>query len=520
MAAPRPPDPTTQPSGWRSRLPGWLRGRGQGDIIIGDVGQQARDVTIGKNIIQIGQLNIPVWLILGLVGVVIVAGAAVAWRLRGPSKMDGTFNVAIAEFGAQDRDGVISRRIYDEVKRELDDLPARDRIRYSPLVWHDSLGWTQKSVKLGSIEGATPEARAQAAAQLARAINADVVVYGYFDEADTPPTFIPEFYVDRIRGEADELVGRSQLGTPIPLPARGDLNDKDLQRFMNEQLNARSIALALFTIGILYDLNGQWNEALKVFQRVQTLDQVEPWRDNEGREILYYFIGREMLALKQYDAALGQFKLALDRNRGYARALIGAGGAYRAQAGLLPAETRLQTPVSDCLVAASLPAANRATATALDCALAAYTEAEKNAAALTGSQVDLVAQLGQAQVYRLRGETLDNLGAHAEAQQALAQAAAILASALQGLDPGQHRLLAQGQLELGVAYHEQGHAALAQDQPAQAKALFQQADAAYGQCIQQASVADAFFDNYVRQLRDERCAPYQQVVRDAIKGLP
>lgn len=448
-------------------------------------------------------------------GLIALGVGLVAWRLRGPSQMTGGFNVAVAQFGPEDKDSLLSNRIYREVQRELDHLPERDRSRYNPQVWHDSLAWTEKGVTLGSIEGATPQARALAAAQRAKDINAHVLIYGYVDKNAQPPTFVPEFYVQKLQGEADEIVGLSQLGTPIPIRLPIDPKDADLQRFMNEELNARSVALALFTIGLIYDLDGQPSAALKVFQSILTQDIASAWEENEGKEILYYFIGRQHLFLKQLDEAQAQFEKALNLNPTYARAKIGLGGVYRTQAYDLPVETRLEQPAPGCWFFRRQPEAERARRTIMECSQTAYQAASQDTATDPGSQTALVARVGLAQVYRLEGETQANRGDPLAAEPALQAAIREIDAAIQGLPPDQHRLIALAQLELGAAYHQLGHILVVQGRDNDAKAPFTQADKAYGMCITEANQPAVQFDRYIQSIKNERCIPYQKIVREA-----
>jgi hypothetical protein len=82
-----------------------------GDVIAGEVGEGARGVVIGKNIVQIGTLKVPLLPLL-LVPLILIGGFAAAFfAIRGPTRMDGSFNVAVAEFGQELRTrGELPRR--------------------------------------------------------------------------------------------------------------------------------------------------------------------------------------------------------------------------------------------------------------------------------------------------------------------------------------------------------------------------------------------------------------------------
>ena len=69
---------TGKSTSWRERLASFLQRRDRGDVIVGDVGQEARGVVVGKNVIQIGTLVVPARLV---VAVVVAFVGLVALRL-------------------------------------------------------------------------------------------------------------------------------------------------------------------------------------------------------------------------------------------------------------------------------------------------------------------------------------------------------------------------------------------------------------------------------------------------------
>src|SRR5262249_6220566 len=86
-----------------------LRDRMRFDTITAQIGPNAQGVIVGKNIIQIGSLQIPMYLIfifaLGTI-VVVTAVITILYILLPPSVMpEGNFNIAVAEFVAIDQDG-------------------------------------------------------------------------------------------------------------------------------------------------------------------------------------------------------------------------------------------------------------------------------------------------------------------------------------------------------------------------------------------------------------------------------
>ena len=112
------------------------------------------------------------------------------------------------------------------------------------LVWHDGLPRTQKRPKLGLLAGKTPDERAQAAEALAGRIGADVVIYGHLEPVGDALQFVQEFYVSpRLRPEANETIGRYQLGAPIPVPANLANADSLAKEAVAAQVGDRTQAL-------------------------------------------------------------------------------------------------------------------------------------------------------------------------------------------------------------------------------------------------------------------------------------
>src|SRR6266516_2953913 len=141
-------------------------GEQRGDLIVGSVGTGSRGVAIGKGIVQIGTLVVPIRLVLALFGA--LAGALASLILvpilTAPSAMSGPFNVAVAEFGQANQDGGVtyspdgqrlSQWIFTNLQKEYASLPPG----VVPQVWHDSMDPREKRVKLGIVAGDTPAAR-------------------------------------------------------------------------------------------------------------------------------------------------------------------------------------------------------------------------------------------------------------------------------------------------------------------------------------------------------------------------
>ncbi len=402
------------------------------------------------------------------------------------AKAPGFFNVVVADFGQLDDAGKphpsedgekIAQALADSLKTEFDSLPAGVSQDFKP------------TVQFGNVGLVADDAAAQ---ELAFRLGADAVVYGNLTPGQPASTLIPRFYVSKLRSEADELVGSYNLGAPIPL--RLPL-DNDAMRGLNITLTYREKLLTGFSLGLLYDLLGRPEQALGVL--TATLNNLQGRPEDEGREVLLYFIGRENLYLQRETDAEAAFNKARNADPDYARAYIGLGGVAFQRAQRQTPEERLATP------------------TWLDQSLAAYQTALDKALATRDSQVAAKARLGLGYTHRLRGEAYLRQNFD-DADKEFAQAIDLIRSVLPELS-GQYRLLGQGFSTLAVAYEEAAAGRQAQGDKGAAREMYQKAQDNYSQCIVQgqASPQDLILQSIIRDL----CIPRQQAVNQALKGL-
>jgi len=489
---------------WQDRLPYFLKRQERRDVIVGDVGEGARGVVVGKNVVQIGTLIVPARLAIVLVVLLVglVAGSAfLAWNLWVPDHMTGLFNIAVAEFGQVDAQGqvrpsprgqLISQRLFNGLLIEFDNLPFKVRQDLSPELWHDSLGLTRKRARIGLVPGETREARAEAARQLARRINAHVVIYGNLPADGSGAGFVPEVYVSPGAGidvEADKIVGVYQPTGAIPVQLLDKANDPVVGRSITIRLNSWTNVLSQFTIGLMYDLLGYPGRALPVLQ--QAKDELAS-TGQEGNPVLWFFIGREALWLKRDEEAQPAFEQAVRLDPNYARARLGLGDIHLNKAYRQSSAERIQAPD-------------------LERAIAEYARALETAE--PSVKVEALYSLGI--VYRLKGETLLNLADYATADSAFVIATKYLSETLDALkNTEQYRLLAQTYLSLGEVYEDQGHALLRQNKEG-SRSFFEKALASYGQCIQQEAAAptDLILTD---QIIGKLCKPYKKLVEEEL----
>jgi tetratricopeptide (TPR) repeat protein len=515
-----PPQPVKEkkPSGRAARQ---KKPAPTGDRIQAEIGQGARGVVVGKNIVQIGSLVIPTLpllligglLVLGfvVVGVRAFTAPALPTAVPGPQQMSSSsaFNVAVAEFGETGEDGAVrvsaasqalSKQIYNGLKVEFENLPGSVRQDFQPGLWHDSLPSAEKGRILGVIPGDTPEARETAACALASEINAHLVIFGNLPLNSEGKGFIPQVEICsqvQLRLDASDILGSHQPGEGISLELIRKLDDPTARLSVNTALNNWTKTITTFSIGVLYDLVGLPGQALAVFEQGRDALRTPT---APGSEVLWFFIGRENLILERLDDAQAAFQMALKINPNYTRANIGLGSVLVGRAEKLPPVERLST--SD-----------------LQDALQHFQKALELAQQAGSSLDETKARLALATSYLLTGEMQRDLGETASARGAFGQAVQETAPAIDTLGQlHQTRLLSQAHLTLAEAYHHLGYLEqIGGDKQASLDA-YRLAQLNYESCIaqQEANPADQVMVSKVIQAL---CKPYAQAVEQAIKEL-
>lgn len=452
-------------------------------------------------------------IVIAMAACLLVAAGLAAYALIGPTQMDArsTMNVAVADVGRLDDAGQMQpaddgRLIREWIVAALT-APAAgyaaagaDRVT----VWHDGLAWPQKRTTLGAVSGQTAEERAAAAAALAGRVRADVVIYGHIEGSGAGRRFVQEFYVaPRLQPEANETIGRYQLGEPIPLPA--SLRDADTlaREAVAGRVSTRANAVFRLILGLRADILGQHEDALTLLRRAEA--ELKGWGERgEGKEILYYFIARQALYLRRYDETLAAARRAQASNAAYPRAYIVLGGVWMQQAQGLPPAERL-------LPGGLFEQAEQAHLTAAELALAGR-----------DTRMEIIARLAAAAVHIAQGIAhydLDSPASDAEAIRRLEQAAGEVRPLLAPLEEiKQIRLLAQAYSYIGAAHLELGSLAHRRGDGPRAAAAFRQARDALQGCIDQGPKAPE--DRTLNgKIIAEMCRPYQDIALGALKEL-
>jgi tetratricopeptide (TPR) repeat protein len=445
---------------------------------------------------------------IGLAATLVVALGIAIYALIGPTRMDprATMNIAVTEVGAMDERGGMQRSADGDLIRgwvvgALDAANAKTAASSQMAIWHDDLPRTQKRVKLGRLAGKSPEDRAQAAEALAQRIGADVVIYGHLEPAGNGTQLVQEFYVTpRLRPEANETIGRYELGEPIPVPADLLNGDSLAKGAVAAQVGDRTTALYRLLLALREDTLGRHEQALALLR--QTEADLASW--SGGSEILYYFIAREALYLKRYDEAEAAARKAVTINPDYVRGYVVLGGISQDRAQTLSAAERL------------------APGSPLEQALASDQQAVDRTIASGDTYMELIARLAVASAHIAMGTAhyqLDTPAGDADAlrwfDQVLVETRPLLAPLA---EVKQYRLLALAYSYIGVAYLQQASLAQRQADVPGSTALFSQARDAFQGCIDQGSRLQEDH-TLTAKIIGGICRPYQQIAVDALRSL-
>lgn len=441
-----------------------------------------------------------------LAGVVLVVFLAVN-GVFAPRKMDGVFNIAVAEFGELGADGQLrpspagkqmSAWVVNDLREALKDDPNLQ-------IWPNQ----------GNLFNRTRVAlvRPQEAEAITRDINASLLIYGMLDGTRKPAELVLKFWIaPQVKYNFEEIQGSFSVGSPIRIV---DLKNPGLSA--GSELGRQANALAWVGIGLSQEQLGQAEDALKAFQRAAEFAPQS--------EVIQFFIGREYLFLSDrqperqaanWQAAQDAFEQAIRLNARYPRPYIGLGSTYfKRAASLVDTANAAQKPID--------PQANQWAERAIE-AYQHVLDLNPDPAQF-GNPLGDVAKSALGNAYRLKGAIASSNGDQASAAEALKRSIEMLEAVRLVFEKtsiqheSYHRYLAQVYEHLGEAYQEQGRAfELALDYP-QALTSYANSLAAYDLCRAQGEdTLDLIIKNNIVALR---CEPYYQKLKldyDALKG--
>jgi len=452
-----------------------------------------------------------------LIGVMLALlfGGRLLSRFGPAPKMDGIYNIAVAEIGLIQPDGTVTAAdnqagqkvsgwVAGDLKQQVQDDP-------NLLVWQDSPELAQRNVVIGRVEGQTSEQKIVAAEQMASRLGADMVIFGDIDSRVSPAELRLEIWIaPQLEYDFQEIQGRYQSESPIPI-----LKAADPGLEAQPEIRRQAGTIAWLAIGLTRVQLGQSSEALDAFQKAAAL--------SPDSKTVQFFIGRENLFLSDRDAARQEeytsaaeaaFQQSLSSDSQYARGLIGLGSVYFAKAKRLALLLQRDPNRGDGkqLAQKALSLADQATS-AYHRVLAANAPPAEY-----GVPVDLVARLGLGTTFRLQGEINQYLGQADQAEQAIQQSVQTLEALVTAFQQQKlERYLALTYETLGTAYQWQGYLQeLKTDYPHSLES-YQQAAKNFDQCIELGkSSPDLIIKNdYAAML----CVPYRKDIQNKIDNL-
>jgi tetratricopeptide (TPR) repeat protein len=453
----------------------------------------------------------PTLALAGVVAAALLALGLLAWialqvtpSTVPPPPMQSEFNIAVASFGAIDpvtgqvqesaTGQAVSRWLFEGLERELQSQVGQVPLAEKIELRHD----TTTPV----VQGATAAARAAAAAELARTINAHVVVYGYLVPDGNANTLQVELYVSPQASEEEfgGLVGNHALGSTLRLPQNLDTSNSRANIAVSNQLNLRSRILLWLTLGLTQDLIGSNAQALATLQRAE--QELQDWRDADGKELLFYLQGRQHLFLSQLDEAQQALDRALAINPDFARAAIALGGVDITRANQIEDDAARLAP--DGPLVQAIDGQRRGLALA---------EAGEDGYTAAVGRIALAQSLGLLCISQF------NVGQMTAAETTCEAAAGQASQAITFLETTQeHRLLAQAWLAQGLAHYGQNFVAAAKGEAAAATAETNAAIAAFEQCVSLGDVA--FFDEVLTdKVIKDACRPNLQAAQGRLNQL-
>ncbi len=489
------------------------------------------DITVGKNIIKIGKIVVPIWMFVAIVTLPFVVAGLAYWAFV-PAKMQtnaGQFNVAVAEFGAlqngkvqkSEEAQVLGRWVSEGL---LSEKPVYDSAFGNPLqIWYDGLSPLAKRTTLGTIEGSSEHIRQGNAEELAIDVNANVVIYGVVEPMpDGRNALTIEFYVrPDLAAPIETHVGHYRVGDPIVLPPTFDPHNTGSgdSAVLWEQVTTRGRAIAWLVRALDRERRGLRQEMVAVLERAEDNEgsaatgRVKWPEKGAGKEVLYTLLGEAQLEIAYQDRTCAQpntaewvakaetsFQKALTSNASYAFADMGMGNVFhqRAQC-LLTTGTSTSETTGEALAF-------------LDEAASHFQAAQRHAVSMPDPDYALrLARIGIAPIYRLQAVALGSSGQATEAATAIANAQAALGDNITALPSSEHRLLAKSYLIQGNVYVLEAALERMQDKN-QCRASLQSAITVYEQCEEEGK--KVFQDVYLQEtLILQFCTPQKENTR-------
>ncbi|HVN55633.1 MAG TPA: ATP-binding protein [Anaerolineaceae bacterium] len=451
--------------------------------------------------------------ILGILAILAYLTGAYAVLLP-PAKMNGVYNIAVAEFGSIGADGKVTAApsgagvttsgwVADQLKGQL-------KSNSNLLVWHDGSDLRRLNVTIGRVEGMSPAEKIAAAKAMAARLQAQMVVFGNFDTRQKPAQLILEVWIaPQAEYDFADVQGSYQVAAPVEIadPAHPGIE-------VQPGINAQASTLAWVALGLTQMRFGQSKEALDSFRRAESF--------SPDSAAVQFFIGRESLFLSDRDPA-NQEALTASAEQAFQKAVqiadypngyIGLGSVYFARAKRLVEAAGAQTDSQ--MAQTQIGQAARFSQSARENYARVLTMPA--AARPPGIPVDLYAHLGIGTTLRLEGEILYRSGKPMESRQALDEAAKELKTIVKPLEAeNQERFLAQAYQVLGTVYQWLGFLDETASLTQASEEAYTQAAQYYDSCT---NLGKTSLDRIVKEdIAGKLCGPYRKDVQKRLDIL-
>lgn len=252
-----------------------------------------------------------------LLGVVIIGVSIAAgyWWSTQPSRMTGDFNIAVAEFSQLgDPEPKVAEIVSNQVFRFLDDQ--------AKLITFQDIQVSHRNI--GVITNA------EEAKELAKRINAQVVIYGDVTALGDQANLAPQFYIaEAFRADVGELNGQQKLSAPIHFPIIDLLNPTSAPLTL---IRDRTVIMTEFTKTLVYLAIDEFALAKQsVDAAIRYSEAQGPF---DGQEVLYLFASEIARLQGHQELAQSLADQALERNSEYGRAYIAKANIYYDQGNL------------------------------------------------------------------------------------------------------------------------------------------------------------------------------------------
>ena len=391
--------------------------------------------------------------------------------------MTGAFNIAVADFGEIDPGSgrvkstraatQASQLLFNGLQQQLQDsqqiVPLlSDKIR----IRHDST--------TPLIKGSTAAEREKNVAELARTLNAQIVIYGNVVAGENGDDLQIQFYVSPQESEKEfnALLGSQALGGKVRLPTSFSGAGALTNISADKPLALRSRIIFWLTVALTQDLLGEPDQALATLQQAE--QDLADWEESDGKELLYFLQGREYLFLEQYDDARTAFARAAAINPAYARAEVALGSVNAVVSNKQEADAER---VADGSALRQAIDAQQQGISAAEAGNDAFTAALAKAALAQSMDVLCISQLNLGQIEQAANACQDALNI---ANEAVAYFS----------DTQENRIYAQALLGQGLAHFGLNYVSDAGGDREQALADLTAAESAFQACIDQGPLAE------------------------------